>query len=464
MEEGTDNRSHLGHVARLVVAVAAAAAIAWLFFVYQPPERARYPGRQKVVFWHMWTAKWEKVVQRIVDRFNESQREYEVVVLVVPGGSLKTLIAAAGGDPPDVMAQWDPVIPAWAERNALTPLDEVMDPADWEYLKKNMYPAVRAIGTCKGHFYGLSTGMNIWAMYFRPSHFLAAGLDPKKFPATLEELDAVAAKLYQYDARGRITRIGFSPRWVTQWIPVFGGSLYDEATGQLTVLAPRNVAALEYERGYAEKYGFDRLMQFESGLMSSIGASWPFISGAYSIVVDGQWRIQDLAEAGEEDYDTAPIPPPRGGKPLACWSNGNFMVIPAGAKEKRGALAFMKFWSGVGNPEEAAEFYTWGGWLPITPHVAKAARYQEYIRRYPKFKTFLDILASPNVQVSPPVPIQAYLMNRIGSAEDAALRGNLSPREAMARLEEEVRREQELQAAAKSETRIPKPESNGKPE
>jgi hypothetical protein len=46
------------------------------------------------------------------------------------------------------------------------------------------------------------------------------------------------------------------------------------------------------------------------------------------------------------------------------------------------------------------------------------------------------------------VPIQAYLMNRLGSAEDAALRGTLTPRQAMERLDEEIRREQRLQNAA----------------
>jgi len=435
-------------VARGAVLAAAALLVAWLFLVYEPPHAKRYPDREKVVFWHMWTAKWEKVVQEIVDRFNASQTQWEVVALVVPGGSLKTLIATAGGDPPDVMAQWDPVIPAWAERGALTPLDEILDPKDWAYLEKNMYPAVRAIGTYKGHFYGLSTGMNIWAIYYRPSRFREAGLDPDRFPETLEELDAAAAKLFRYDAAGRITRIGFMPRWLSQWSAVFGGSFYDATRGELTLLDPGALRALEWMTDYTKRYGFERVQQFESGLTTSMGASWPFISGAYAITVDGQWRIQDLAEAKESDYRTAPIPPPEGGKPLACWSNGNFMVVPSGAKHKQGALAFMKFWSGVDDPERAAEFYTWGGWLPITPDVANARRYQQYIRENPEFATFVRVLASPNVQVSPPVPIQAYLMNRLGSAEDAALRGTLTPRQAMERLDEEIRREQRLQNAA----------------
>lgn len=430
---------------------AAVAAILWLFVFYTPPERQSYPGRTKVVFWHMWTANWAEVVQNIVNRFNESQTEYEVVPLVVPptSGSLKTLIATAGSGPPDCMAQWDPVIPAWAERNALTPLDEIMDPKEWADLKDRMFPAVRAIGTYKGHFYGLSTGMNIFALYYRPSHFKEAGLDPDHFPKTLEELDTIVPRLYQTDAGGYITRIGFMPRQLQHWAAVFGGRLYDDQAGQVTLTDPGNVAALTWMTGYGDRFGFDKVLSFEAGQATTFAATWPFISGAYSIVIDGQWRVEQLARfAPTLDYRTAPIPPPKGGKPLACLSNGNFMVIPRGAKQKAGALAFMRFWSGVDKPERAAEFYTWGGWLPITPDVARAPIYQDYIKKYPQFQTFVDILASPNVQVSPPVPGQAHLMSRLQWAEEAALRHRLTPAGALERVAEEVEHEARNMRAA----------------
>jgi len=441
--------------------VAALFGTLWLFFGYQPPrkeplapaggaEGPRAP-REKVVFWHMWTSNWAKVVQDIVDRFNASQELYEVEALTVIGGSLKTLTATAGGDPPDCMAQWEPVIPAWAERGALEPLDELMKPAEWAALRDRMYPAVREIGMYHGHFYGLSTGMNIWAIYYRPSHFREAGLDPGQFPQTLEELDAVSDKLFQYDRAGRITRIGFMPRWLLQWSAVFGGTFYDEQTREPVFTDARTVAALEYLTARARKYGFERVMQFESGLTTTMAASWPFISGAYSIVVDGQWRVEQLAKyAPEMDYLTAPIPPPAGGKARACWSNGNFMIIPRGAKNKQGALAFMKFWSGVDDPQRAAEFYTWGGWLPITPDVANAPLYQEYCRKYPQFRTFVEIMSSPNVQVSPPVPVQAFMMQRLGTAEDSALRESLTPRQALERLAAETQRELENLRAART--------------
>ncbi|HOX38243.1 MAG TPA: ABC transporter substrate-binding protein [Candidatus Brocadiia bacterium] len=429
-------------VARIASVAAAVAVALWLYLGYTPPKRSSYPGREKVIFWHMWTSNWAEVINNICRRFNESQERYEVVPLTVCGGSLKTLIATAGGDPPDCMGQWETVIPAWAERGALTPLDELMEPGDWARLRDKMYPAVREIGTYKGHFYGLATGMNIWACYYRPSHFKEAGFDPDKFPKTLEELDAIAEKLYRYDKNNNITRIGFTPWGLSHWIALFGGTLFDYDRNELSICHPRNIDALAWMAGYSNKYGYDRVLQFQAGLPSTMEASWPFMSGAYSIVVDGQWRIQQIFEYMPNlDYRTAPIPPPAGGKENACWSNGNFMIIPSGAKNKKGALEFMSFWSGVSDPARAAEFYTWGGWLPITPDVANAPIYQEYIRKFPEFKTFVDIMSSPNVQVTPPTPVQAYLMHRLGWAEDAARREVMSPKAALETIRDEVDRE-----------------------
>ena len=94
-----------------------------------PPPR-KYPDRVPVRFWHMWTAEWKDVVDDIVDRFNVSQNVYEVIPLSIPytAADSKFLLSVAGGAPPDVMAQWNPVIPKWAENDLIIPLDELMTP------------------------------------------------------------------------------------------------------------------------------------------------------------------------------------------------------------------------------------------------------------------------------------------------------------------------------------------------
>jgi multiple sugar transport system substrate-binding protein len=138
----------------------------------------------------MWTAEWKAVVERIVDRFNESQVLYEVVPLSVPGTAAdsKFLLSVAGGDPPDVMAQWNQVIPKWADSGLLIPLNDLMSPEEWKEIQRTTYPAALKIGMYKGNLYGVTTGLDIYACYCRLADLRDAGLDPNQFPETLEEL------------------------------------------------------------------------------------------------------------------------------------------------------------------------------------------------------------------------------------------------------------------------------------
>jgi multiple sugar transport system substrate-binding protein len=414
-----------------------------------PSPRRRRPDRIPVRFWHMWTAEWQDVVERIAASFNESQSRYEVLPLSVPTGNAdaKFLLAAAGGDPPDAMAQWNLVLPTWAENGVLQPLDALMTPAERRQFRAEAYPFAQKAGTFRGRLYALGMGPNLVACYYRPDHFREAGLDPDRFPSSLEALTAVAEKLHRFDRRGNLTRIGFLPAQLNQFAVLFGGGFYDERTGQVTLNTPENLRALQFIAEQHRRLGHENVVRFVAGLTgdSSGGVDWPFISGAYSIALDGGWRVEQLAKfAPQLDYRTAPpLPPPAGGRPNAGWATADMLLIPRDAKEPRGAWEFIRFWSGLQQPERAAQFFIWGGWLPITDGIANAPLYQEYLRRHPPLRTFVKLLPSENIEPPPPVPYQAFLSDRIDRMQDRVIRGTLEPRQALAQLEADVAGERE---------------------
>ena len=60
-----------------------------------------------------------------------------------------------------------------------------------------------------------------------------------------------------------------------------------------------------------KRLGLDRVIRFQSGLSSDSGASWPFISGTYSVTLDGEWRVEQMRRyAPGLEYRTTPLPPP----------------------------------------------------------------------------------------------------------------------------------------------------------
>ena len=117
------------------------------------------------------------------------------------------------------------------------------------------------------------------------------------------------------------------------------------------------------------------------------------------------------------------------------------MLVPRGAKQAQGAWAFIRFWSGLESPEQAAELHTWGGWLPAMKSVATAAPFTSYVRKYPQLSSFIELLQSPHVQTPPPVPYQTFLLDRVGAAAQSAGRGDLSADAALERLAREVQEE-----------------------
>jgi multiple sugar transport system substrate-binding protein len=247
----------------------------------------------------------------------------------------------------------------------------------------------------------------------------------------------------QTDSAGRYTRLGFLPQTFADYAPSFGGGFYDAATGKVLLDTPQNLRAMSYLVSSSDRLGRDRVLRFNSGLKSQNGASWPFIDGSFSVALDGEWRVLQLAQfAPGLDYRIAPLPPPAAGKALASFSTTGFLTIPAGAKHVQGAWEFMKFWFGLDHPEQAAKYNVSFGWLPASARMARSPDYQAFLHRYPQYQTFVDLAASPNIVTTPPVPYQLFLMDRISAVDDLAAHASLTPAQALAKLKADTDREQ----------------------
>lgn len=406
----------------------------------------KYPERKIVRFWHRWQGDWEKQVQKIVDSFNQSQDKYEVVAVSVPGSGAdaKFILGVIGGDPPDLMSMGSGAVPNMAANGFLTPLETLMTPDEKVRFFKDSYPAIRDIGMYRGSCYGVTIGADLMALYVNVKQLREAGLDPDKFPKTLEELQDWGLKLNQYDSKGNLKRLGFLLSDINYVSHYFGGGFNVLPGGKLELNTPQNLRALEAIVNYRKKLGFENVLRFQAGLNDIEGAaSWAFMHGDLSITYDGQWRVEELRKFKPElEYRVYPIPPPKvGGTPLGALVGGNYMIVPISAKQKSGAWEFLKYWCGLDNPDRAATFYNMGGWLPYSPAVAKSPTFQKWLKGDSQFQAFLDILASPNCKAPPPIANLQFLTDLINRAEDQATRGALSPKQALEELEHKFKEE-----------------------
>ena len=393
------------------------------------------PGRREVIFWHLWGGKELAVVEDIVDRFNASQDEHFVRAVAMPGNNLdlKFFLGVLGDEPPDLLNQDDPIVADWAHRGALVPLDQLASPEEYAALDDWLFPPARELGSYDGRLFALCNGLDIRALYYNETMLESFGLEP---PRTLAELDHLAETVAPPEEPGPRRQYGYLPdprrRWA--WGIVFGGEIYDAGSGEVLVDSEPIVRSLEWMASYSRRYGADRVAAFRADDQALPGAAFPLLQGRYAAIMDGQWRVPLMAEArraaedrGERlfEYGVVPLPPPPGGRPKAGWVNGNFFVVPRGAKNPEGAWAFMKFWSGFGGHEaEAARTAAAGGWIPASQAVVKQPEFQDYLRRYPEFGTFVELAASSNQVPTPVVPGAPYFQAEvIRAAEDAIYRG-----------------------------------------
>ena len=411
---------------------------------YSTPRQ--YPSRKLVRFWHRWQGDWEKQVQKIVDAFNKSQTEYEVVAISVPGGGAdaKFILGVIGGDPPDLMSMGSSPVSNMAANGFLTPLDSLMTPDEKARFFKDSYPAIRNIGIFKGHCYGITIGADLMGLYVNSQQLRDAGYDPNNFPKTLEELQAMGLKLNKYDDKGNLKRLGFLVSDLAYFARYFGGGFDVEENGELKLDTPQNLRALQTMVDYRKQMGFDNVVRFQAGLNDIEGAaSWAFMHGDLSVTYDGQWRVEELRKFKPDlEYRVYPIPPPKvGGTPLGGTVGGNYMIVPVSAKDKQGAWEFLKFWTGLDNPDRAAEFYNMGGWLPYSPSVANSPTFQKWLKSNSQFQAFLDILASPNCKAPPAIANLSFLQDLITRAEDQAVQGVVTPKQALEELESKFKEE-----------------------
>lgn len=422
----------------------------------RPGDREK---RTEVVFWHFWGGRDRPVVDRVIERFNASQDRYRVRGVAMPGANLelKFLLSVAGGDPPDLLNHDDvPLVAEWAHRGALTPLDEIAPEQEVSAVSEWLFPAARSLASFQGRLYALPNGLDIRALYYNQTLLDELGLDP---PETIEELDGLSNRVAPPNAAA-LRRVGYlpDPRRLWAWGIVFGGQFAhlsaEELSERVTVDSPEVLAALEWMAGYSERYGPDRVATFRSGDQALTGATFPLLADRrYAAIMDGQWRVRDLAEAalaagsqGESGdlYGVVPLPRPPGGRERAGWVNGNLFVIPRGANSAAGAWEFMKFWVGF-DPEQdsvagvASETCATGGWVPVSQQVVDRPEFQRFLGQQPLFRVFVELASSPNQHPTPAMPGAAYYYREvIAAAEDVMYRG-ANPEERLALCARRVR-------------------------
>ncbi len=277
----------------------------------------------------------------------------------------------------------------------------------------------------------LPWGTDMYALFWNKDMFEAAGLDPETPPATMEELAEFADKLTIVGADGTIEQLGFLPdmAWGHSdlYISMYDGFWYNQDGTQMTVNSQPVVDALLWQQQFYTKYGVDNVLAFSSGWADTyMSGDYPFYTGKLAMYVDGEWMTGPnfiSAFKPEASYGVAPFPPPADHPERANTAvvQGTVAVIPAGAKDKD-ASAKLLAW--MMSPAIVAEEFCFNANLPTSKKAAEDPCFTEN----PKFKVFVDLMASPNARYIITTPISLEFNDAWGLLEEQVLHTGADPK------------------------------------
>ncbi|HEY3782392.1 MAG TPA: extracellular solute-binding protein [Fimbriimonadaceae bacterium] len=303
-------------------------------------------GKVTVVYWEKWTGAEGEAMQRAVNDFNASQNRIFVQYLSISDIDKKTLLAAAGSNPPDVAGIWQDQVAQFADAKALTDLTDLA-------AQNN----VKASDYIPSFYDGLVYHDRLWALPSTPSViclYVRADLVPKEyatqetFPKTIEAFDDLMFKISTKNSNGTLKMAGFlpaSPGWYPwAWGPLFGGKLF--VGDKLTINSPENLKAFEWTALFPKNLGAQTIASFQSGFGAFATPQDPFLDGKTACEINGVWKAGYINGAHKTfPWFVVPFPYPKDHPELAnhAFINEDVLVIPRGTKHPKEAFEFVKF-------------------------------------------------------------------------------------------------------------------------
>ena len=329
-------------------------------------------------FWHHYSAQSaenETLTTVLIPKFEEENPGIKVNAVSHEWADLhdKLLISAESDTLPDVARLDSAWIPEFQKMGILVPLNQEM--SDYSDVAGGLLDSAMSTAEIAGDNYGLALNTNTKILYYNVEALEAAGIEA---PKTMTEFADACKALSGTNANGQQVW-GYDEPGLSGWnlcpfIWSMGGSLTNEeqtkATGYLN--SKETVAAIEM---FADLYKAGAITGWNSG---DIPMTDGFGTGRYAMLLEGPWKVAELAGAYPDfKYETAPVPAGDGGSVSVLGGEDISMFNSA---NKDAAWKFMKFMTSEYAQEEMAKC----GQIPVNKEAlesdtVKAADFAPYI-------------------------------------------------------------------------------------
>jgi ABC-type glycerol-3-phosphate transport system substrate-binding protein len=371
-------------------------------------------AQTEIPFWHAMNGPAGVAIDQFAKEFNAKQRGWRVTPRYIgdyrESENKITAALRAGGAP--VLYQAEILFfPRLVAEGTLIPLDELVASLPKGFTE-DMVDAAWEYGLVGEKRYGLPFNTSTPVLFFNENQLRAKGLQA---PKTWPEFGSAVRALTSRTSKGFIT---ISESWIFEaMVTSRGGNLVKDGRPNFT--SPEVVEALEFIQGLG-KSGNTSVRN----LAESTFAQLDFIrtKGMMVFASIANWPAAEQASFAFK-LGVAPIPRSPGGKvPLG----GAQLVLLRGAtpEQQRGALEFWKF---LMEPENIKTWVEVSYYIPLRKSAEPLL--EAFYRANPYRKVAFQQVAF--AQPRPRVPQFATWRVYLEEALDKALKGGMSPRQAL---------------------------------
>lgn len=358
------------------------ALAAWLTLgAFAPLAQAQEDsGKVEVTFWHAMNGPHQDAITKLVEAFNASQEDYEVIEQ--NQGDYSTLqqsIMASGvsGDLPAMAQLTASNTPDYRDQGLLISLDEYLtDENGWtEEVKNDIFEGFMSGVTYEDGVYAIPFSKSVRLMYVNEDLLGEAGVEvPETWDDVLALGEALDEAGLDNEAMGFENSISMEVETMARqngavWI---ASDLSEVDIASETATEPVQFIKELVDNGHARQAG-------EDGFMSG-----PFSQGATALYIGSSAGLPHVLPGVEESgmtLATAEIPVYGEGEALTLFAGNDLGVFNSASEEERaGAAAFLAFLM------EADNTATWAidtGYLPITQSGLDSQLWQDYLAENP---------------------------------------------------------------------------------
>jgi sn-glycerol 3-phosphate transport system substrate-binding protein len=348
-------------------------------------------AQTEIQWWHAMTGANNEVVNRLAEEFNNSQKDYKVVVSYKGqyADTLNAGIAAfRAGNAPHILQVFEVgTATMMGARGAIKPVYQMMADAGEKFDPKAYLPAITGYySTAKGEMLSFPFNSSSMVMWVNKDELKKAGVT--EIPKTWPQVFDAAKKL---KAAGHET-CGFSSAWTT-WAMIEQFSAW------------HNVPMATKANGLD---GFDTEMKFNSPLhvkhLQSLidlqkdktydysgrdsKSEGRFTSGECAIFLNSSGFYGNVKANAKFDYTSVPMPyyPDVQGAPQNSIIGGASLWVMGGKKDEE-YKGVAKFFTFLSDTDRQAKLHQESGYLPITKAAYEKTKASGFYEKNPVLQT-----------------------------------------------------------------------------